>query len=270
MLEDVIYKVIFLVIIIFIGWSIDKIMAVIRLGRLRHVFPVSDVNMWKLISEKDRTFSVRCSIVSPKLPEGDKPKTIRKYVHSAEVLALSRLMRELRPGFIALNMDNFYGNTSTFEDSNLLLLGLNRNNKLTESILLKLDKYTKGRVRYVQSRNGHPYFSYKEDNANKKKCCCDSVKEEQTQQVHKDCGVIIRAPRPGSNNKVVLILGGIHMHGTLAATILALDKKFQKSVKKEKYFVKLIEVSVPDGINVENQNINSEKYQLVPISTISS
>ncbi len=72
--------------------------------------------------------------------------------------------------------------------------------------------------------------------------------------------------KPIDDNKIVLLLGGLHMQGTLAATKVALSLKFQEAVKKSKnkFFVQLVKTSVlKDGFTLAPKKTIWEKYPII-------
>jgi hypothetical protein len=70
--------------------------------------------------------------------------------------------------------------------------------------------------------------------------------------VTNDYGIIARRTLAGG--RVVLLLAGIHMHGTLAAAHVALNPEFQQRVLQRKYanFAQLVSVRVlRDGVSID-------------------
>ena len=84
---------------------------------------------------------------------GRNPATYRRYVHSAEVLALQMITEKLTPLGVKFLHAGFYGGAES--SGNLLLLGSESNTELSATILSFLRK----RIDQVEPpQGGHKYF----------------------------------------------------------------------------------------------------------------
>lgn len=194
---------------------------------IRNVFPVTN---------DDNEIEVKCSVT--KTLSGKNPPSLRAYVHSAETLALQKVAKYLGDISIRLKFSSFYGRPQ--EGTNLLLIGSGAYNELSEEIMKEM-----GELSYVRPSSSHAYFAYKD-----KIFRCEHSTDDN-RSVKKDYAVILR--KPVWENKIVLLLAGIHMHGTQAAIEVAMSPSFQKRIRKSrnKYFVQLIEVNVAnDGLSI--------------------
>lgn len=178
---------------------------------------------------------------------GQNPPSYRKYVHSAEVLALQMITEKLTPLGVRFVDAGFYGGTGN--SGNLLLIGSDANNKMSDTILAGLQE----RIGYDAAPNGHRYFS-----CGKHKYGCKHTGEAGSlTRVTEDCGVIVR--RTLSDGRVVLLLAGVHMHGTLAAACVALNPAFQRRVLESKHanFAQLVRVTVlDDGTSIDVNSLD--------------
>lgn len=216
-----------------------------RLEEIAWLFPISQdkPEMHFKCSLKDKDFF------------GSAPPTYRKYVHSAEVLALQKLSENLSPLGVHLLPDAFYG--SLDRSANVLLLGSDANVEMSKTILDGIKKHIGYEV--PPSGEGHRYFT----SGSEKYCCKHIQGADGMARVIEDYGVIVR--RTLSNDHVVLLLAGIHMHGTLAAAEVALNPAFQKRVLERKYtnFAQIVHTKVLE--NGTSLDMNSlEDWKTLP------
>jgi hypothetical protein len=108
----------------------------------------------------------RCSLKPAAIPSGTdpdfleqffgrNPPTYRRYVHSAEVLALQMITERLSPLGVKFLHSGFYGGTAA--DSNLLI-GSESNNELSIAIL----KFVANRIGRVEPAQGATSISRSE------------------------------------------------------------------------------------------------------------
>lgn len=216
-----------------------------RLKDVSHVFPVS---------AEDRSMTVKCSIL--RTVGGKSPETIRAYVHSAEALALKNVTSSLEPLGIKLDLGSFYGPPTNAK--HLLLIGSGAHNPDSEAMMMNIGKYScvfpKSGEHFYFMLNGLPY-----------KC----IHKQNTSEIHvaTDYGLIARR-RLGE--RLVLLLAGIHMHGTLAAAEVALSKQFQSEVRSKGFssFSQLVKVDVEAklGLDIQSITINWRDYPLSQLS----
>ena len=189
---------------------------------------------------------------------GRKPPTYRRYVHSAEALALQRMTGWLSSRGVELLPDAFYGDTE--RSTHLLLIGSEANLDMSGQILQIMKK----RINYEgesEGENRHKYFEC----GDVKYACKHSaaLSSDGLQRVTEDCGVIVRVTL--SDNTIVLLLAGIHMHGTLAAAEVALNPAFQHRVLQHRYasFAQLVRVKVSrNGTSIDRNSL--EEWRELP------
>ncbi len=209
---------------------------------IKEVFPVT---------LDDNEIEVKCS-VTVKM-DGRNPASLRAYVHSAETLALQKVAKYLDDVSIKLKFSSFYGRPQ--EDRNLLLIGSGSYNELSEDIMRDM-----GELSYNRSPNSHAYFTYQR----KKFTCIHS--NDTYHRVIQDYGVILR--KPVWESKIVLLLAGIHMHGTLAAVEVAMSSEFQKKIKEigYQYYAQLLKVTVAkDGLSLALNGIDWKNLPLIEL-----
>ncbi|MGZ4865101.1 MAG: hypothetical protein ACXV39_10780 [Halobacteriota archaeon] len=182
---------------------------------------------------------------------GRNPPTYRRYTHSAEVLALQMITEKLSLLGVRFLHAGFYGGTEP--SGNLLLIGSESNTELSSTILAFLRK----RIDRVEPpQGGHKYFKCGEHEYK----CAHTEEIDGLSRVTQDYGVIVR--RTLSDGRIVLLLAGIHMHGTLAAAQVALNKAFQQRVIQHKYdnFAQLVHVNVlGDGTSIDVNSLDDWK-----------
>ena len=157
---------------------------------------------------------------------GKNPSTFRKYVHSAEALALQMITEYLSPLGVRFVETGFYAG-STGRSGNLLIIGGGKNNELAKQIVNDLQNV----IIFEQRRGKHSIFRYDD----KIYGCKHENKIFSMNAVTRDHGIIVRRTR--TDKSVVLLLAGIHMHGTLAAAQVAIKEKFKRRViiKRPRY-----------------------------------
>jgi hypothetical protein len=159
------------------------------------------------------------------------------------------------PYGITLDLGNFYGTPPSTK--NLLLIGSKAYNKESKEIMKNLGDYTCN-----FPVNKHLYFSIGTNDYK-----CEDQDKGKNPKVIEDYGIIVRRLK---EDKLVLLLAGIHMHGTLAAMEVALMNTFQSEVKRKgyKYFAQLVNVEVDrdDGLGIISTSIKWEDYPLVQLT----
>ena len=80
---------------------------------------------------------------------GRNPSSYRKYIHSAEVLALQMITEKLAPLGVRFFDSSFYGGSGN--SGNLLLIGSDANNEMSKTILAGLQE----RIKYDVAPGGH-------------------------------------------------------------------------------------------------------------------
>jgi hypothetical protein len=142
---------------------------------------------------------------------------------------------------VTLDASHFYGMP---ESPRLLLIGSEKNNPR--------DLYSRGGLGpYVLAHNKGRHASFVHKETQQEFRCQD----EDEGFVRRDYGVIFRKSHLGQTR---VLLAGIHMHGTLGAIEVALQREFQRRVLDHKYssFVQLVEVHVArDGYSVPPEQI---------------
>lgn len=207
---------------------------------LRAVFP---------FTKQSPKFSVKCSMKIIK--DGTNPPSLRSYVHSAEIMALHKIAKSFHEKPVTIKFDSFY--SSPQENQNLLLIGASAYNEISRHIMADM-----GPLSLCKSNDSHSFFKLNKTEYRCKHTSCDNAK------VVEDYGIILR--KSVYENNIVLLLGGIHMHGTLAAAEVALSSKFQQTVKesKNRFFVQLVKTSVmEDGFSLAPNAIIWEDYPLI-------
>lgn len=179
---------------------------------------------------------------------GRNPSTYRRYVHSAEVLALQMITEKLSPLGVRFSYGGFYGSAAS--NRNLLLIGSDSNNPMSKTTL----EFLTNRIDHAQpDEGGHKYF---QSGGVKFECAHESV-AGGPDKVTRDVGVIVR--RTLAEGNIILLLAGIHMHGTLAAAQVALNPAFQRRVLTHKYpsFAQLVRVRVlGDGCSIDPSSLD--------------
>ena len=182
---------------------------------------------------------------------GQNPSTYRRYVHSAEVLALQMITEKLSPLGVKFSQGGFYGGGGP--NRNLLLIGSESNNQMSTTTL----EFLKKRIDRVEPPGGgHKYFQCGGNSFH----CDHEVGADGLARVTRDFGVIVR--RTLADGSIVLLLAGIHMHGTLAAAQVALNPAFQQRVLAHKYpsFAQLVSVNVlNDGCSIDVSSLDTWK-----------
>jgi hypothetical protein len=179
---------------------------------------------------------------------GRNPATYRRYVHSAEVLALHMITEKLSPLGVTFLHSGFYGGDES--SGNLLLIGSESNTELSGTIM----RFLRKRIDQVEPPGGgHKYFKCGEHEYR----CAHTNETDGLQRVTEDYGVIVR--RTQTDGRIVLLLAGIHMHGTLAAAQVALNPAFQRRVLEHAYssFAQLVHVRVlSDGASIDVNSLD--------------
>ncbi|HCW07624.1 MAG TPA: hypothetical protein DGG95_09710 [Cytophagales bacterium] len=187
--------------------------------------------------------------------KGCSPKTIRTYVHSAEVIGIIEILTKLMEFGVSLDLSHF--NDRFIEDERLLLIGGSRYNPRTENIVKNLNP-----IEWKERQKGrHSFFR----NVKDKKLIFD-CRHGVDGKVTNDSGAIIKISNE-TPKQDILFLMGIHMHGTLGAIEVALMEDFQKRVLDSGYnsFIQMVKVEVAkDGLTVLKKKFYKESwfYQL--------
>lgn len=212
-------------------------------GLISKIFPFTNA---------DSELEVKCSL--KRIQGGENPPSLRAYVHSAETLALQKIAKHLHGHNISLNVISFYSVPQ--EEKNLLLIGAASYNELSKHIL---DGVTEFQIKHYKDQ--HDSFEY-----NGESYSCKHQLSNTGSKVTEDYGIILR--KRLSEDHLVLLLGGIHMHGTLAAAEVAMKKEFQRKIRKKKYreFIQLVRVRVAeDGLSLINSSIEWDELPLLQI-----
>ncbi len=208
-----------------IGYE-KKISPWLDLRKLRQVLPVRDLPLKS---------SIRIRPSLEIIVAGNPQPSKRAYTHSCEVLALHKLYSKLHG--LPINISADYSEKIQTMDANWILLGLRRNNPLSEAMVNELMSRTD--LALVVTDGGEPYFrSSTANNQASFKC------EHDGDRVTKDYGVIYRKTM-GTGN-IWLLCSGIHMYGTQAALEIALNPDFIRTIRKKRctQFIQLVEVHV--------------------------
>jgi hypothetical protein len=221
-----------------------------RLRRLRRILPISDVSTQKDV------------LIRPSLeiqPAGMNGKSKRAYTHSSETIALQKIAEDLAN--LPLNLHFNYDVVAAEKYSSWILLGLSRKTILPKEIYDQLESETG--IRVVKTTRGptfnHQFFRGPDGT----EYHCEHVPDPAYEsRVTKDFGLIYRSVL--NNGASVLLCGGIHMYGTLAAVEVAFSEEFQKRAAKARNFrfAQIVEVQVrEDGINIDRTSI---KWKSLP------
>lgn len=217
------------------------------LRKLRQVLPVQDLPLKS---------SIRIRPSLEIIVAGSPKRSKRAYTHSCEVLALHKLYGKLHG--LPVNISADYSETIQMVDANWILLGLRRNNPLSETMVNELMARTD--LALVVSGGGEPYFrSSTANNEASFKC------EHDGDRVTKDYGIIYRKTM-GTGN-IWLLCAGIHMYGTQAALEIALNPDFIRKIRKNRctQFIQLVEVEVDKSGIMINPDI---KWKTLPLICI--
>ncbi len=200
----------------------------------------------------DTQLEVKCSL--KKTQDGKNPPSLRTYVHSAETLALQKIAKHLHGHDVALNVGSFYSIPQ--EEKNLLLIGAASYNELSKHILECIDGFSIYHYDNHHARYEHNGEIYE----------CVHKEFEDGSKVTDDYGLVVR--KKLSDGHYVLLLGGIHMHGTLAAADVAITRDFQRKIRKKKLreFIQLVRVRVADdGLSLIKSSIEWDNLPLIEI-----
>lgn len=254
--------------IVLVGYLAHTLLGFVQdlrgLGLARCVFPVAELKWWQKLlrhltssvanTEKldKQTVVIRASLV--KRVEGARPKTLRYYTHTPEMLALGDISTALAAHNVTLSSEHFYA-TDT-QAKYLLLLGSGAKTKLSGRMLVAMGENVDWNAKTpgehtIITLYGRQY-----------KC------NETGENVDKDFGLIVRRVKPDGD--VCLLLAGIHSFGTYAAARVALDRKFQRFVREKNVdsFAQLVEVDIIDGCEVPRRDIKWEKAKFAPINDL--
>lgn len=203
-------------------------------------------------TNSDTQLEVKCSL--KKIQDGKNPQSLRAYVHSAETLALQKIAKHLHGHDVTLNVVSFYSIPQ--EKKNLLLIGAASYNELSKHILEGIDEFI---IHYYKDH--HANYEH-----NGKIYECSHTAFENGSKVVVDYGLVVR--KKLSDEHYVLLLGGIHMHGTLAAAEVAITRDFQRVIGKKKFkeYIQLVKVNVADdGLSLITSSIDWKNYPLIEI-----
>lgn len=223
-----------------------------RLRRLRRILPIKDL-------ATQRHILVRPSLEI--LKEGKNGKSKRGYTHSSETIALQKIAKMLANLPIELHFD--YNVVASESFKAWILLGLSRKTMLPADIYDRIHSETG--IRVVKTTNApifHHQFIRVDDGS---EYHCEHLPDpDYESRVVKDYGLIYRSVL--ENGVALLLCGGIHTFGTLAAVEVAFSEEFQKRAAKARNFAFAQVVSVrvrDDGINIDKTSIQWENLPFV-------
>lgn len=203
-------------------------------------------------TRSDSQLEVKCSL--KRMQDGKNPPSLRAYVHSAETLALQKIAKHLHGHNVTLNVISFYSVPQ--EEKNLLLIGAASYNELSKHILADVNEF-----KIIHNEDCHTIYECEGG-----KYTCSHATTEDGSKVTEDYGIVLR--KRLSDEHFVLLLGGIHMHGTLAAAEVAMTRKFQSKIKKNKLreFIQIVRVRVADdGLSLIKSSVEWECLPLIQI-----
>lgn len=198
-----------------------------RIRLLRHVFPLN------LKEETRLCIHVRASL--DQIDFGANPSTMRGYTHACDVQALVRVIETFKNLPVDVEFDYFPEIRADMK--NILIIGCSSRSSVSNELGRELKK----RNIRVHGSKKHAYF--REPTGGK--FHCEHISREGHYIVSKDAGVVMR--KVSESGMTILLCGGLHTQGSLAAMEVALSIEFQKKVRKRKLrqFVQFVTV---DGV----------------------
>lgn len=241
-----------------------------KLASLRTVFPIPAIpflnHLFDYVADRPRTqLNVHCSLV--KKEDGSSPPTFRAYVHSAEVLGLAELISKLsRLGVeVDVKLDQ-----EVNRNVGTILIGSDANLAASGDILKGLPG-----IIWDRGPNRHTQIKWTQEGKEESLLCSHEAtitfenkdgSLTTANRVTRDFGLIVR--KQSQDDTDVLLLAGIHMYGTLAALVTALEDGFRNEVRKfnNRHFVKLVEANVAkNGLDLSSDPVRRSRFPLVPL-----
>lgn len=226
----------------------------VQLRKFRHVLPLSKLTGGVIHIRPSRDI----------IASGNGGKSKRAYTHSAETIALHQISRTVK--HLPITLDFQYDDIDTSDGNGWIIFGTSRRmSKLTNALIDHINMDFS--IRIEKGVNSHGYFKSADGN----EYHCEHTSDDKYEsRVTKDYGIIYRGAF--DDGVLVLLCGGIHMFGTLAAVETAFSDKFIDRVKHDhaSEYVQLVEVGVhEDGINIISESKRWEDLPFAMLKTTS-
>ena len=199
----------------------------LRLRLLKHVFPLEPEGSGQV------KIHVRASL--DEIEFGRNPATMRGYTHCCDVHAVTLVHQTFEHLPAEVEFD-YFPEIGT-DMKNILIIGCSSRSSVSN----ELGRELKRRHIRVSGNKQHAYFR----TPSGIEYHCEHAEVANRTIVAKDAAVIMRRKTEGG--KTILLCGGLHTQGSLAALEVALLPEFQKRVRgrKLKQFIQFVTV---DGI----------------------
>ena len=183
-----------------------------QLGLSGHVFPINRDGRSK------PKIHLRASL--DKIPFGENPPTLRGYTHCGDAQGVTKIAEYFHTLPVDVEFDYFPEITGKMR--NVVLLGASSRSDISREVAR--DLYDRN-IR-VRGEGEHAFFRDTDGN----EYHCKHVELDGRMIVAKDVGVIFR--KVTDNGTTVLMCGGIHTFGSLAAAEVALTAEFQRWINR--------------------------------------
>jgi hypothetical protein len=222
------------------------------LSLLKHVFPLTSTGAWRPLVH------VRASM--DQIVFGSNPPTMRGYTHSCDVQAVIRAFEALEKLPARIEFDYFPEIKA--EMKNVIIVGCSSRSSVSNDLGRELNR----RNIRVHGKDEHAYF--REPSGDE--FHCEHIESEGRSIVSKDAAVVMR--KVSENGMTILLCGGLHTQGSLAAMEVALSSEFQRKVRKRglKQFVQFVTVecvvSGPKaGLGIVRQGVSWKNLPLIDL-----
>jgi hypothetical protein len=213
--------------------SVLFVFAGVVLTRLRQILPGR--RLWR-ISDPSRVVISVAHSASSHTGEYERPST-----GVGQVRALALLMPSLRRTYPDLRVRNIFLSSEPLQErleNDLICLGSPKTNGVTADVIAALgDKcpiaFDTSRSQIVWKIGAEPAETF-----------CGTVIDGQ---VTTDVGLVIRAPNPFRPTRTVIVLGGSHTFGTIAAARFFCEQLNTPFTQLPRFFVAVVEAQVRDG-----------------------